>query len=397
MNPNVPLDIDALRHETPGCVDLAFLNNAGASLPTQRTLDAVIGHLVLESQVGGYRAAAMVSDRLVAARAGLASLIGGSRSEVALTISDSAGWVKAIWGWMLGGNVAPGQLVLVDRLTYHSHYAALVQLASMFRFEMSLLGSLDDGTIDVDALAVALIDDRLALVCVTAIGTHSGNVNPVEAVGRAAKTRGVPMFVDGCQALAHLEVDVRAWGASVFTGTGRKWLRAPRGTGMVWIAGEIVDRFSPPGIDAETTKRDGVAGLTMIAGMARFEEFEAPIAAQVGLASAVEQTLELSMRNIEARISALASVLRLGLSQNDRVHVHDTAQQRCGIVTFTVDGRSPAEVVEAAARRNVSINVSTANWAGLDMHAKGLTQVVRVSPHIYNTEAELALVIDSIA
>lgn len=396
MNSNRPIDVDALRDQTPGCHGTAFLNNAGAALPTQRTLDAMRSHLELESRVGGYRAADLVSEVLVNARAGLAQLVGGKGHEVALAVSDSAAWVKAIWGWMLGGNVAKGDVVAVDRLSYHSHYAALMQLSELFGFEVVTIGAHTDGTVDLDSLSKLVSDRRVVLACITAIGTHSGNVNPMKQIGSTLKARRIPMFVDGCQALAHLEVDVREWGASVFTGTGRKWLRAPRGTGMLWIAEEIVEGFRPPGIDGVSTVWDAASGLTTQPGMAKFEEFEAPIAAQVGLASAVQQTLALGMRNIESRVSGLAFMLRSALTSIDGVEVHDTAARRCGIVTFSVDGVAGDEVVAAASRRDASIGVSTANWAAIDMTAKGLREVVRVSPHIYNTDEEVSRVVEAV-
>jgi cysteine desulfurase / selenocysteine lyase len=391
---NSPLDVAALRDETPGCHDHAFLNSAGSSLPTRRTLEAVKAHLDLESSIGGYGAADAATEVIRSASGGLARLVGGQAHEVALAVSDSDAWVRAIWGWMLRRNVAKGQVVLADRLSYHSHHAALVQLAELFGFELRTIGSLDDGTVDLATMATQLGDERVALVSVTAIGTHSGNINPMASIGELVSARSVPLFVDGCQALGHLEVDVRRWGCSVFTGTGRKWLRAPRGTGMLWVAEELVDRFAPPGIDGVSTTWTSTDGFSMAKGMDRFESFEGPIAAKVGLATAVDQALALDRSAVAAHITSAADQLRAGLASNPRVTVHDTAAMRSGIVTFSVAGATPSSVVAAAAQRGVAINVSTATWAALDMEAKGLTQVVRASPHIFNTAEELGRVVE---
>ena len=91
--------------------------------------------------------------------------------------------------------------------------------------------SLPDGTIDVGA---AEIDGDVGVVCTTMIGTHCGNVNPIAEVGAIAATVGVPMFLDACQALGQLRLDVRRLGCHLLTATGRKFL-APRGTGMLWV------------------------------------------------------------------------------------------------------------------------------------------------------------------
>ncbi len=396
MNSASALNVAALRDQTPGCTEVAFLNNAGAALMTRETTEAVISHLHLENRVGGYLAQDQVAPTIARAKAGLAKLVGGQATEVALSVSDSAIWVKAIWGWMLGRNVKAGERVLIDRLAYHSHHAALVQLSELFGFEIVEIDSLADGTVDVGFLATLLEDERCSLACITAIGTHCGCVNPMAEIGALLRARGIPMFVDGCQALGHLAVDVHAWGASLFSGTGRKWLRGPRGTGMLWVDERIVERFRPPGIDGTSTDWNVASGFSIKPGMGRFEEFEGPIAAQVGLAVAVNQALELDRVAVETHIVETADRFRSALSEIDGVIHHDSAARRCGIVTFSVDGVEPTEVVAAAASRGATINSSSATWAALDMHAKGLTSVVRVSPHIYNTDDELGVVLEAV-
>jgi cysteine desulfurase/selenocysteine lyase len=389
-----PIDVDALRAETPGCRDRAFLLSAGSSLPTQATLDAVIDHLRLEAEIGGYAAADRIVDVLEEGRADLAALLGGRPDEVALVPSDSVAWVKAWWGWVAGGNVPPGSVVLIDRLTYSSHYAALDQTRSFGGFTIVVMPSRDDGTVDLDAL---VIGDDVSVVCVTMIGTHSGNVNPVAAIGALASAAGVPMFVDACQAVGQLHLDVAELGCSVVTATGRKFLRGPRGTGLLWVDRSIVERFQPPGIDATSTSWSNASGMHIDAGIRRFEEYEVPYAAYVGLAAAARQARAIGTHVIEQRVVGLGERLRTELAGLRGVTVRDTAARRCAIVTFTVDGVPADDVVAAAARADVVVNASTAVWAALDMDAKRTPSVVRASPHVFNTDDELARLVDVVA
>jgi cysteine desulfurase / selenocysteine lyase len=395
MTLNTVFDVDAARRATPGCTDRAFLNNAGAALPTQQTLDAVFEHLKLESRIGGYAAGDAVTETLDQCRGDLAQLVGGKPNEVAISGSDTASWTKAMWGWVAGGNVPAGATVYVDRLSYHSHYSALFQLQQLASFEIKVLPANPDGTIDLTQLA-EVDATNIALVSATMIGTHCGNVADIEPIGAWCKSLGVPLFLDGCQALGHFPLDVRALGCSVFTGTGRKWLRAPRGTGMLWVADELIERFSPPGTDATNTVWNTDGSMRITARMNRFEEFETPVASYVGLASAASQALELGIDSTGQRVRMLADQFRSNLTSIPRVTVHDTAPDRCGIVTFTIDGITPGEVVAAAAANDASISTSSATWATLDMTAKALDQVVRVSPHYYNTDAELGRVLDAV-
>jgi cysteine desulfurase/selenocysteine lyase len=388
------IDVAAARAATPGCSELAFLLSAGSSLPTQMTLDAVVGHLRREAEVGGYAAADEIAGVLRKGRADLAALVGGRPDEIALVTSDTAAWIKAWWGWIAGGNVPAGSTVLVDRLIYHSHYAALVSTQPLAGFEIHLLPSLGDGTIDVDAVDVG---DDVSAICATMIGTHCGNINPISELGTLARAAGVPMFLDACQAIGQIRLDVAELGCHVLTATGRKFLRAPRGTGVLWIDSEIIDRFQPPGIDGVSAGWSAVGGIDVHPGMGRFEEYEIGYAAMVGLASAARQALQLGMASIEALVRQLADDLRDGLEALPGVTVTDVAERRSAIVTFQVGGVAPADVVAAAARDGIVINESTAVWAALDMDAKGMSQVVRASPHYFNTHDELDRLIGCVA
>ena len=390
--PSPALDVAAARAATPGCDESVFLLSAGSSLPTERTLDAVIAHLRREAEIGGYGAADEAAPILQRGRTALAQLVGASPDEIALVPSDSVAFTKAWWGWVLGGNVAAGQTVLIDRLAYHSHYAAIAQTRSVVDFEIRELPSTDAGTIDIERVE---IDERVAAVSATLIGTHSGNVNPLEELGALTAAAAVPLFVDGCQALGHIAVDVARLRCHVLTATGRKYLRGPRGSGVLWIAGDLIDRFAPPGIDGVSTSWT-TDGLETRPGIERFVEYEASYASLVGLSHAAEQACELGMAAIESRVIQLAEHLRTGLSTDPRITVHDTAPRRCGIVTFTVDGVAASTVVTDASHHGIRINESTSTWAALDMEAKGLTSVVRASPHYFNTDAELDHLIETV-
>ena len=166
---------------------------------------------------------------------------------------------------------------------------------------------------------------------------------------------------------------------------------------MLWVDSAIIDRFRPPGIDATSSGWTAAAGLDVHPGMARFEEYEMAYAAMVGLASAASQARALGMASIEARIRQLADDLRQGLEAVPAVSVTDRAECRSAIVTFQVDGVPPAEVVAAASREGIVINESTAVWSALDMDAKGLSHVVRASPHYFNTHDELEQLIGCVA
>jgi cysteine desulfurase/selenocysteine lyase len=384
-----PLDVAAERAATPGAASVAHLNNAGAALATRATLDTIIAHLRLEAEIGGYEAETAVGDRVTAVRASAAALLGATTDEVAITGSDTEGWTKALWGYHLGGGLGRGQRILVDRIAYDSHYMGLLQVSELAGTTIESVPSTPDGTLDLDALAVAAAGGDVALASLTHVGTHRGLVNPVAEAVRICRDAGVATFVDACQSIGQLPVDVRAIGCDVLTGTGRKWLRGPRGTGLIYVRSGFAQVLRPIGIDGRSATWDAVDHYRLENGAQRFIPFETPVAVRLGLGAAIDHTLDLGIDAIAARVTSVAEELRSLLGDLAGVTVHDGGRQRCGIVTFTVEGHAPAEVAAAARAVGVNVSVTDQPASRLDLGGDRPSTVVRASPHYYSTSDEL--------
>ncbi len=379
---------------TPGCRGVDHLNNAGAALLSEPTLDAVVGHLRLESDQGGYEAAALVVEPLAAVRASAARLLGARDDEVVVTGSDTQAWTKALWGYALGGGIPEGARILADRIAYDSHYLGLLQVCELTGATIEVIPSRPDGTLDLEALERALDGPPVALASLTHVGSHRGLINPVEEAGMPLRQAGVPYFLDACQSVGQLPVDVARIGCDVATATGRKWLRAPRGTGLLYVRTDFAERLRPPGISWTSAVWEDAGHFRLLPGAARFAEFEASIADHLGLGVAIDHALALGLEAIATRVGALGERLRLDLAGIGGVAIHDGGVRRSGIVTFTVAGRVPAQVVAAATAARINVWASEAPSARLDMTAPHPTSVVRASPHYYNTEGELERLVD---
>jgi cysteine desulfurase / selenocysteine lyase len=378
------IDVDALRRATPGAESVVHLNNAGAALPSLATLDTVLSHVKLEAAFGGYEAAAMAAGAYNAVRVSAARLVGADATEIALTQSDSAGFTKAFWGLLLRGWFSVGDVVVVDALSYNSHHLALLQAKRLTGIDI------------VVEEAPELWPEETKLVAYTLIGTHGGHVRNLDGVGAFAKERDIPFFLDACQAVGQMPVDVEAIGCDVLTATGRKWLRGPRGTGFLYVREAWQEQMHPPGIDGASATWMSPGEFAYAPDALRFEEFEAPIAARLGLGTAIDETLALGVDAIWARVTSLAERLRVGLVGLGAT-VHDGDAERCAIVTFTVPNVDPLRVVTAAGYMEININSSTAEFARIDMDQRGLTRVVRASPHIYNTDEEIDRLLEVVA
>jgi selenocysteine lyase/cysteine desulfurase len=388
------IDVGRARADTPGCRDVVHLNNAGAALPTRAVLDTVIDHLELEARVGGYLAADLVAERSAAVYASIASLLGASAEEIALVENATRAWDMVAYS--LGASFRPGDRVLTSQAEYASNVIGLLQLAARTGASVEVVPDDESGQLSVDALA-GMLDDRVRLVAMSWIPTQGGLVNPAAAVGAVTRAAGVPYLLDACQAAGQLPIDVGALGCDFLSATGRKYLRAPRGTGLLYVRREWIERLEPPFLDVHAAQWAPGDRLVVRDDARRFESWERSVANQLGLGAAVEYALALGVDAIAERVLGLAASLRDQLATIPGLTLHDRGVERCGIVTFTVAGLDVDELAALLRAQHVNTSVSTVDFARYDFESRALTAVNRASVHYYNTEEELTRLVDAVA
>jgi selenocysteine lyase/cysteine desulfurase len=246
----------------------------------------------------------------------------------------------------------------------------------------------EHGQISVDALRDS-IDERVRLISLTHVPTNCGLVNPAEEVGKVARDARVLYLLDACQSGGQIPLDVDAIGCDLLSTTGRKYLRAPRGTELLYVRRDILDQLTPPMLDLRSAFWSAAGTYEMRPNARRFETWECNYAAKLGLGVAIDYALACGLEDIRDRVYLLAAELRASLAVIPGVDVRDVGAERCGIVTFTVDG-VPADTVKSTlTAQHINISVSRAPSTRLDMDGRGLAELVRASVHYYNTTAEL--------
>ena len=378
------LDVARARADTPGCRRVVHLNNAGASLPARPVLEAVIDHLRLEAEIGGYEAAAARQGETAHTYDALARLVGARREEIAVVENATRAWDMAFYSLPLG----PGDRILTATAEYASNVIAFMHLARRRGVSVEVVPDDDAGQLSVDALR-DLLDERVKLIAISHVPTHNGLVNPAVEVGRAAREAGVTYLLDACQSVGQMPVDVAEIGCDLLSATGRKFLRGPRGTGFLFVSGRLLDRLDPPFLDLHAATWTGPGEFEVRPDARRFESWESSPAARIGLGVAADYALGLGLDAIGQRVTALAERLRGLLGALPGVTVHDRGARRCGIVTFSVEGHEASEVAAALARRRINVSQSPPEAARYDFEARGLPVLVRASVHYYNTTDEL--------
>jgi selenocysteine lyase/cysteine desulfurase len=380
----MPMDIQALRAQTPGCAGRIHLNNAGAALMAQPTLDAMTAQLRREAEIGGYEAAAEARDAIAATYDAVAGLVGGRAEEIALFDNATHAWNAAFYSVPL----REGDQILTGRAEYGSNVLAYWQAARRAGAEVVVVPSDQHGQLDVAALA-ELADKRTALIGVSHVPTSGGLVQPVAEIGRIARACGALFLLDATQSVGQFPVDVDAIGCDLLTGTGRKFLRGPRGTGFLWVRTAALERLDPFVAEIGSATWDGHRGFTWAPGACRFATWEHSYVNVLGLGAAVRQALDLGLEAIGQRAAALGARLRTQLAGLPGVTVHDLGRVRCAIVTAKI-AKVPAQQAAAAmARAGINVTTTVPEDNPLDTEERGVHPLVRLSPHYYNTEDEI--------
>lgn len=380
--PVAGVSVAAERAATLGTRGRHHFNSAGAALPTTAVVDAVVAHLRLEQEWGGYEAAKATLDDRERVYVDAATVLGAHPEEIGITDSATTGLRFIFDALRLG----PGDVVIAPESTYVSQALRLLTLRDEDGVEMVRLPSVADGTVDLDALEEALRRPRAgrAVVSSVHIPTSSGLVEPAAQVGALARAHGALHIIDATQSVGHVEVDVAALSCDALVTTGRKFLRGPRGTGFFYVSTDLAAGLRPWAPDVRTATWTHMDGYHAVRGARRLETWEASVAAVLGLGVALR---ELTARTVAATSRAIVDYgveLRAALALIDGVEIADPAASPSGIVTFTVPGVDARAVADQLRRRAVDTIAIPASHAQWDLGRRGYDAVVRASAHVYN-------------
>jgi selenocysteine lyase/cysteine desulfurase len=372
------------RQDTPGAANVLHFNNAGAALMPRPVTKALLDHIELEAEIGGYEAAERQDGKLEHTYAAIARLLNCAPDEIAIVENATRAWDMAFYGFKF----AAGDRILTAVAEYASNYLSYLQVAKRTGCKIEVVPNDESGQLSLEALERTM-DERVKLISVTHVPTNGGLVNPAAGVGRVAKAWGVPYLLDACQSVGQMPLDVETIGCDALSATARKYLRGPRGVGFLYVRRNLIARLEPPMIDLHAASWIAADRYELRGDARRFENWECNFAGKIGLGVAADYALAIGLDAIYARVRALGALLRLHLADIPRVFVRDVGAERCGIVTFTVEGKDPAEIKRVLAAKRINVTISTRFSTRLDMDARGLESIVRASVHYYNREEEV--------
>ena len=291
--------------------------------------------------------------------------------------------VAASWG---GANLGPGDEIVLTVMEHHANIVPWQIAAEKAGAVIRVAPITDRGVLDMKAF-LGLLGPRTKIVAITHISNALGTVVPVARVIEAAHANGAVVLIDGCQAVPHMAVDVRALDADFYVFSGHK-LYGPSGIGVLYGKEALLDAMPPyqsggEMIEVVTFDRTTYAGLPF-----KFEAGTPHIAGAIALGAAVDYVDALGLDRIGAHESDLLAYATERLGALNSIRLIGTAPEKAAIISFNLEGVHPHDVGTILDREGVAVRTGH-HCAQPVMERFDVAATVRASFGLYNTRSEV--------
>lgn len=378
------MDVTRYRLDTPATERLIHFNNAGSSLSPLPVQRALLEYLQLEQSLGGYEAAELVAKPIARFYSAFAQLLHCSEDEIAWSENATLAWNFLLQAVPLRA----GDCILTSQSEYAGNYLSLLHLSQRTGVQIRVVPNDSSGRLDLRKFEEA-IDDRVKLIALTHVPSKCGVIHPASEVGQLARRHGIPYLLDACQSVGQIDLNVEEIGCDMLVGSGRKYLRGPRGTGFMYVRRSSLAKLEPAWVDMHSAQWLDTQQIRVRDDARRFESWERYVAGQIALGVAVDYALAIGMPAIQARVQALAAMLRQQLADIPGVVLHEAGSPLSGIVTFSKNNEAPAALQKRLQAAGINSSVGQAAKERLDFGMRGLGDINRASVHYYNTEEEV--------
>lgn len=397
------LDVTRLRRDFPILAQkirgkpLVFLDNAASAQKPRAVIDAMV--TAMETQYANvHRGLHWMSERTTDAYEGtrdvIARLINApDRAEVVFTrnSTEAINLVAHSYG---RGIMQPGQAVLISEMEHHSNIVPWQMLRDERGIELRIAPITDAGELDLDAYVELLADRRVGLVAITHMSNVLGTYTPAERLIRLAHEHGAKVLLDGSQAVVHRRVDLQALDVDFYAFTGHK-LYGPTGIGVLWARRELLEAMPPFLGGGDMISSVGFDRSTWAEVPHKFEAGTPAILEAIGLAAAIEYVQAIGYDAIAAHEQSVTEHALSRLAQVEGVHVLGKAQDRGGVVSFTVDGAHAHDVATLLDRQGIAVRAGN-HCAEPLMRRLGIDSSARASFAVYTTREEIDALADAL-
>ncbi|MFD1196097.1 cysteine desulfurase [Seohaeicola saemankumensis] len=396
-------DVEKIRAEFPilsrqvNGKPLVYLDNGASAQKPRVVIDAITqaySHEYANVHRGLHYLSNLATDNYERVRGIVARFLGaGSEDEIIFNSGTTEGINMVAYGWAMPRMEAGAEIIL----SIMEHHANIVPWHFLRERQGVVIKWVDvdaNGALD-PAKVLDAITPRTKLIAVTHVSNVLGTVVDVKTICAGARAKGVPVLVDGSQAAVHMPVDVQDIGCDFYAVTGHK-LYGPSGSGAIYVRKDRMAEMRPfigGGDMIREVTRDTV---TYNDPPMKFEAGTPGIVQTIGLGVALEYMMGLGMDNIAAHERDLRDYARTRLDGLNWISVQGRTPDKAAIFSFTMEGAAHAHDISTILdKKGVAVRAGQ-HCAGPLMDHMGVNATCRASFGLYNTRAEVDVLIDAL-
>ncbi len=360
-------------------------NNAGSSFPEKTTLTIIKNYLENEKKIGGYLAESKYKKEIDRFYIELSKLINSKHTEISFLQSST----HALNFFINSINFSKNENVIIFDNEYGSNYLNLLNK----RINHKVCNLEKNGQVSLSDLQ-RKIDKKTKMIFLCHIASQCGDLMNVEEVGKLIKkiNPNIIFVLDACQSIGQKGIDVRKIRCDVLFGSGRKYLRGPRGTGFIYLNSSLKNKINPSLLDSKNALIKNNSYKVKMNNYP-FEAFEYSPALKLGLSNAIRKVNKMGINKIEKKIKELSFFLRSYPFDYKKIKFYENINFLSGINTFSIKGFSSSEVSNFLLDKGILSSISNNQTSIHYFQKKKMKDVIRVSFHYYNSLREVKFLI----
>ena len=368
---------------------LVYLDNAATTQKPQCVIDTLCNYYTsLNSNIhrGTHHLASLATERYEEVRRKVASFVNAASSDEIVFTRGTTEAINLVAFSFAERFLSEGDEVIVSAMEHHSNLVPWQMACLRKKAKLRFIPFSDEGVLDLEVLR-SLFSDRTRLVALNHVSNTLGTVNPISEVVSMAHSHGVPVLVDGAQAVAHLPIDVQALGGDFYCFSGHK-MYAPMGVGVMYGRRDLLDQLPPYQGGGEMIKDVKLEGTTYNDLPFRFEAGTPSVGDVLGLGAAIDFMLSLGIDNIAAHEQQLMDYAVRQLSAIDSIRFLGTAPHRTGVVSFLIGDAHPYDTATLLDKLGIAVR-SGHHCTQPIMDRYGIPGTVRASFAAYTSFEEI--------
>ena len=376
---------------------LVYLDNAATTQKPQAVIDAMVRSYA-EDNANIHRGVHLLSERATRAyeesRIKVQKFLNAPDLREIIFVRGTTEAINMVAQTFGRVNIGPGDEVLVTEMEHHSNIVPWQLICEEKGAHVKVLPITDEGELRMDLLD-SLLTDRTKIVAVVHVSNSLGTVNPITTIVEKAHARGIPVLVDGAQAVAHMPVDVQALGCDFYAMSGHK-LFGPTGIGVLWGRMPLLEKMPPyqgggDMISAVTFKKTTYNALPN-----KFEAGTPNIAGSVGLGAAIDYVSGIDFGAVQAYEAELLAYGTKALAAVPGIRMVGTASNKSSILSFVMEDVHPHDIGTILDQEGVAIRTGHHCTQPL-MERMCVPATARASLALYNTKEEIDALVGALA